>query len=259
MSTTQHAFAEAQYAPRANDYVTSINHSTGADLEQVAALVAGHAASGKATARVLDLGCGGGHLSYAAAPHAAEVVACDITADMLAAVTATAAARGLGNISVQQAPAEHLPFGDGSFDIVLCRFSTHHWQDMEAGLRQARRVLKPTGFAVFIDVISPANPTLDTHLQTVELLRDPSHVRDYTLAEWAGALARSGFATVSLTPRRLDMDFPVWTARTRTPPLNADAVRAVQTVAPPVVQQHFAVTDNGSFTIDTMTMVVLPV
>ena len=62
---------------------------------------------------------------------------------MLDAVAATAAERGLTNITVRQAAAEHLPFADAHFDIVLCRFTTHHWQDMEAGLREARRVLKP--------------------------------------------------------------------------------------------------------------------
>ena len=78
MSIAMNAFTAAQYAPRAQDYVTSINHSTGDDLAQMEAEL-----HGQGEARVLDLGCGGGHVSYRAAPHVAEVVACDITKSML--------------------------------------------------------------------------------------------------------------------------------------------------------------------------------
>ncbi len=249
-SPSQTDFAAIHYAARAEDYVTSLVHRSGDDLDQMEALVRGWAPG-----RVLDLGCGGGHVSYRAAAHAGAVVASDVTASMLEAVTRTAAERGLANITTQQAAAEHLPFADASFDAVLCRFTTHHWQAMEAGLREARRVLKPGGRFVFIDVIAPADPALDTHLQVVELLRDTSHVRDYTVAEWVGALSRSGFAVEGITARKLRMEFPVWIARTRTPATHADVIRAVQEAAPPSVRTHFAVGPDGSFDLDTATFV----
>jgi SAM-dependent methyltransferase len=251
MSSSQHAYVAGQYAPRAQDYVTSLVHSSGDDLDQLEAGL-----RGCETASVLDLGCGGGHVSYRAAPHVAEVVACDVTQAMLDAVARTAAERGLRNIATQQAAAEHLPFPDARFDIVLCRFSTHHWHDMEAGLREARRVLKPAGRGVFIDVIAPADRVLDTHLQAVELLRDVSHVRDYAMAEWVGGLTRSGFALEGVTAHRLRMDYPVWIARTRTPPEHAAAIRSLQQGAPESVSVHFAIDADGSFDIDVATMLV---
>jgi SAM-dependent methyltransferase len=250
-ATTQQDFAAAQYGARAQDYVTSAVHSSGADLDQIEA-----ALRGRNEARVLDLGCGGGHVSYRAAPHVAAVVACDVTESMLKAVAATAAERGLGNISVRQAAAEKLPFSDAEFDVVLCRFTTHHWQNMEAGLRQARRVLKPGAPAIFIDVVAPADPVLDTHLQVVELLRDASHVRNYSMAEWVAALSRSGFVVEGVTQRALRMEFPVWTARTRTSPQRAAAIRDVQAEAPDVVKTHFAIGADGSFDLETATFVV---
>lgn len=248
---SQQEFVAGRYAPRAQSYVTSAVHAAGADLDQIE-----QALHGMTTARVLDLGCGGGHVSYRAAPHVAEVTACDVTQAMLDAVTATSAQKGLTNIVVRRAAAEALPFADASFDVALCRFSTHHWQNMEAGLRESRRVLKPGGLAIFVDIVAPADPQFDMHLQAVELLRDASHVRDYSLAEWAAALARSGFALQGLTMRTLRMEFATWIARTQTPALRAEAIRSLQTEAPSSLRAHFAVGGDGSFDIESATFVV---
>ena len=250
MSTSQHAFAAEHYGSRAADYVASVVHATGDDLDQIEAEL-----TGRGAARALDLGCGGGHVSYRAAPHVGEVVACDVTPGMLDAVARTAAERGLSNITVQQAPAEDLPFPDASFDVVLCRFTAHHWQDMEAGLREARRVLTQDGLAVFIDTIAPADRALDSHLQAVELLRDASHVRNYTVAELVTALARAGFGIDRLTMRRLRMEFPVWIARTRASALHAETIRSLQTGAPAIVRDRFAIGPDGSFDLESATIV----
>jgi ubiquinone/menaquinone biosynthesis C-methylase UbiE len=251
MPTSQQEFAAGQYAPRAQDYVTSEVHSSGEDLDLIEAVLRGHG-----SARALDLGCGGGHVSYRAAPHVGHVVACDVTPRMLEVVAATAAERGLANISVQQAAAESLPFPDASFDVVLSRFTTHHWQHMEAGLRQARRVLKAGGRGVFIDTVAPADRVLDSHLQAIELLRDASHVRNYSVAEWFAALIRSGFAIEGITERRMRMEFASWTARTRTPADHATAIRSLQARAPALVREHFAVAADGSFDLEAATFVV---
>jgi ubiquinone/menaquinone biosynthesis C-methylase UbiE len=253
VNTTQQDFVAEHYRSRAKDYVDSVNHSTGDDLDQIEAVL-----QGCSSARVLDLGCGGGHVSYRAAPHVAHVVAYDLTASMLEIVTQTAAERGLSNITVKQGAAEQLPFKDAEFDVVLCRFTVHHWRNMDAGLREARRVLAPNGRAVFIDVIAPADPILDTHLQAVELLRDPSHVRDYTLAEWIAALSRSGLDVAGITTRKLPLQFPVWIARTRASGEHASVIRSLQNGSPEVVRSHFAIAADGSFDLDTATISTQP-
>lgn len=252
MATPAHSFVTEHYTPRAQNYVTSLNHSTGEDLDQIELFL-----HGCASADLLDLGCGGGHVSYRAAPHVRSVVACDVTPSMLEAVAHTAQERGLSNITVTEAAAEALPFADAAFSIVLCRFSAHHWPGFEAGLREARRVLKPRGKAIFIDVIAPADPVLDTHLQTFELLRDPSHVRNYTLAEWTAALARAGFSLTGITPRKLPLDFPVWIARSHTSTQHADAIRSLQIASPAAVHTHFRIAPDGSFDLDTATFQLL--
>src|SRR5690606_4010542 len=127
-----------------------------------------------------DLGCGGGHVSLRVAPHVAKVSAIDLSAEMLAAVERVAAERKLANVTTRRCAAEALPFADASFDVVLSRFSAHHWSDLDAGLREARRVLRRGGLAMLVDSISPGSPLLDTHLQAMEVLRDPTHVRNYS-------------------------------------------------------------------------------
>jgi SAM-dependent methyltransferase len=249
VNTSQHEFVASHYAPRAAAYVNSVVHSTGADLDQIEAFV-----RGSADARTLDLGCGGGHVSYRAAPHVREVVACDLTPDMLAQVKRTAAEQGLGNIFTRQAAAETLPFEIGGFDLVLCRYSAHHWHNFEAGLREARRVLKNDGRAIFADGISPAHPLLDTHLQAIELLRDPSHVRNYNAAEWMASLARAGFSSIRIAPRRVRLEFMVWTQRTNTPEVYANAIRSLQAQASAPVREHFAIGQDGGFELDTLTI-----
>ncbi|MBV8911995.1 MAG: class I SAM-dependent methyltransferase [Acetobacteraceae bacterium] len=244
-------FVAHEYGPRAQDYLTSAVHSGGADLDQIEAELQGHR-----NARVLDLGCGGGHVSFRAAPLVREVVACDITPSMLEAVVSEANRRGLANVTVERCAAEDLPFPDDCFDFVLCRFTTHHWPSLDAGVRQARRVLKKKGRAIFVDSVSPQDATLDTHLQVIELLRDPSHVRNYTLAEWVAALSRSGFAISGVVRRMLRMEFGTWTARTRTAPARVEAIRLVQESAPPIVREHFAVSEDGSFDLEAATFVV---
>jgi SAM-dependent methyltransferase len=253
MSDSQHSFVADHYAPRASAYVASAVHSGGPDLDRIAALL-----QARRVGRVLDLGCGGGHVSYCAAPHVAEVVACDLTPDMVAEVARTAASRGLGNITVEQAPAERLPFADASFDAVLCRFTLHHWHDVPAGLREARRVVKPDGFGVFVDVVSPAHPLLDTHLQTVELLRDASHVRNRTAPELLDALAGAGWTATAITPRRMRMDFDSWTARTRTPDVCRAALLHLQAQASAPVRRYFDIGSDGSFDLDALLVEVAP-
>lgn len=105
---------------------------------------------------------------------------------------------------------------------------------------------------MFADVFAPAMAAADTHLQAIELLRDPSHVRDYNEAEWRAMLVDAGFAITAITTGRLRMDFTDWTARMRTPPDRAAAIRTLQGLASSEVASHFAIETDGSFTLDTI-------
>jgi hypothetical protein len=113
-------------------------------------------------------------------------------------------------------------------------------------------VLKPGGTALFADVVAPPSPLLDTVLQAIEILRDTSHVRDYSVAEWTGHLEAARLAPRRVTPARLRLDFGSWIARMRTPPEMVAAIRALQASLAAPARAHFAVEADGSFTIDTV-------
>lgn len=247
MSLTHEALVAAQFGPRARAYVESADHAKGADLERLAAIVAARPGG-----RILDLGCGGGHVSFTVAPHAAAVVAYDLSADMLAAVRGVAAERGIAGIETRQGTAEALPFDDASFDIVATRFSAHHWSDVAVALAGMRRVLKPGGLAIVMDTVSPGIPEHDGFLHVAEVLRDPSHVCNYTPEQWSEALRVAGLRPAAPLLSRLRLDFAAWTARIGTPDVQSRAIRGLQKLMPAEVATHFAVELDGSFTIDTM-------
>ena len=129
-----------QFGPRAEAYVASAVHARGEDLEDFERLVGARSEARGArprlrrrTPRVL------------LARRTRSVVAYDLSAAMLEAVAAEAGRRGLANLETRQGSVEALPWPDGAFDIVASRYSAHHWRDVGAGLREARRALKPGG------------------------------------------------------------------------------------------------------------------
>jgi ubiquinone/menaquinone biosynthesis C-methylase UbiE len=170
----QHALAVQQFGSTAARYLASPVHSSGADLDRLAGL-----ARESRFSSALDLGCGAGHASYALARGGVRrVVAYDLSTQMLEVAAAEARARGHGQIEICAGSAERLPFPDMSFDLVVTRYSAHHWMDAWGAVREAARILSPGGTLVVIDVLAPENALMDTVLQTVEILRDLArHVR----------------------------------------------------------------------------------
>ncbi len=193
-------------------------------------------------------------MSFHVAPLVAEVVAYDLSQQMLDVVGAAAIERGLNNIVTERGAAERLPFADASFDFVFSRYSAHHWSDLGLALREVRRVLKPGGVAAFVDVMSPGSPLLDTYLQSVEVLRDTSHVRDYSAGEWLQQVSEAGLCTRSHTRQRLRLEYTSWVERMRTPEPMRAAIRQLQQAMGDEVRQHYQIEADGSFSTDVIVL-----
>lgn len=224
-----------QFGAVAAAYATSAVHASGPDLT---ALVAAAALTG--TERVLDLGCGAGHTALALAPTAAEVVGVDLTPEMLATAAALAAERGAANISFRDADVARLPFADQCFDLVTSRYSAHHYAEPERALVEAARVLRPGGRFLLVDTIAPETPALDTFYNAVELLRDSSHVRNWSVSEWSAMLIAAGFASVDvLFEMKIDLDGDTWVKRMQTAPDNIAAIKTLFRCASPAAVDLF--------------------
>ena len=244
----QQAVVDRQFGSTASAYLTSAVHAQGADLKAIQEIA--QRLHGAALPQVLDLGCGAGHVSFALSPYAAAITAYDLSQQMLAVVDAAAQDKGFSNIGTRQGMAERLPFDDGAFDLVVTRFSAHHWQDVPAALKEVRRVLRTGGIAVVCDIIAPEAPLHDTTLQAVELLRDASHVRDYRVSEWLAMLAAAGLRAEQKSGWKLVMQFDDWVARMRTPTERIVAIRSLFDSAPDETSAYFAVQPDYSFSID---------
>ncbi|MGB6309440.1 MAG: methyltransferase domain-containing protein [Steroidobacteraceae bacterium] len=237
-----------QFDSRAQAYLTSGVHAAGPDLARAKDLVRQLVPE---TGHALDVGCGAGHLSFALAAGLARVVALDPSPNMLATVEKAAAARGLNHIETRQAGAECLPFADRSFSLACTRYSAHHWTRLEFALLEMRRVLQPGGRLLIIDVLGHEEALIDTHLQSVELLRDPSHVRNRSASEWRALLGAAGFVDVELTQWPLRLEFAPWTERMRTPADRVSMIRLLQIDAPREVQEALTIEPDGSFAVTT--------
>ncbi|MGE0257538.1 MAG: class I SAM-dependent methyltransferase [Alphaproteobacteria bacterium] len=149
--------------------------------------------------RVLDIACGGGLVARAFAPHVCEVTGVDVTPAMLDVARRAAAQAGLVNTAWEQHDVAMLPYRDGSFTIVVTRYSFHHLLDPAAVLREMVRVCAPGGRIVVVDGVASEDPVKAAGFNRYHKLRDPSHVRSLTLSELTGLFVAAGLGEPQVT------------------------------------------------------------
>jgi ubiquinone/menaquinone biosynthesis C-methylase UbiE len=232
---------QARFGATAQSYVQSTTHASGDDLARMVAL------SGVTPqSRVLDIATGGGHTALAFAPHAAQVVASDMTEPMLKAAEAFIRGKGALNVEFVQADAEALPFGDAAFEIVTCRIAPHHFGDVKQFVREVARVLKPGGRFVLVDTLAPAAPESDAFFNGVEVLRDPTHVRDYTEAEWRSFVGAAGLIVTATEVHLKKHNFADWVARSQmSAETTALLTERFRTASPAITEQFQIVVEAG--------------
>jgi SAM-dependent methyltransferase len=188
------------WGERAELYRTSKAHSEGADLDLVVDW-----AEGCETA--IDVATGGGHVARRLRGAGLQVVSCDPSPGMKPDVICF---------------AEELPFADGSFDLAVTRVAAHHFADVGAAVREMARVARRR-------VVAVDNLFLGAEADEAERIRDPSHVRNYSEAEW-----RAFFDAAGLTVDEVRVfDFPIalepWLERTACTGADAARVRELLT------------------------------
>src|SRR5260370_31080530 len=107
------------------------------------------------------------------------------------------AERGLSNVSFQLADVEaRLPFSDGEFDVVVCRFAIHHFEHPRIVTAEMSRLCRVGGTVAVEDLIASEHPDRAEYHNRFERLRDSSHTRALALSEMALMLAAAGLELV---------------------------------------------------------------
>jgi SAM-dependent methyltransferase len=153
------------WSDRAELYRTSAIHSAGDDLDL---LVEWCEPAEGVTA--LDVATGGGHVARRLREAGASVVTVDPAPGMQADTTAS---------------AEELPFAAGSFDVVACRLAAHHFADVGRAIREFARVAAAR-------VVVCDNTFVSDASEEADVVRDPSHVRNYSVDKWHELFAAAG-------------------------------------------------------------------
>jgi ubiquinone/menaquinone biosynthesis C-methylase UbiE len=206
---------QAQYARHARRYAESGLHRRGDSLETVRALAAATPAD-----LALDIGTGTGFTAFALAGDGARVLAVDLTPEMLAEGRRLAAEMELeAKLNWLLTAAERLPFPDGAFPIITCRYASHHFHDLPRALAELARVARPGGRVVLCDVVAPEAPQLVQLMNRLERLRDPTHVWDYPVSQWRQDLMpAAGLEVAEVIPGTNPQLFSEWVHRSGTPP-----------------------------------------
>jgi SAM-dependent methyltransferase len=120
---------------------------------------------------VLDVGCGAGMDSLVAAQMVGatgSVTGIDMTPEMVAKARGSIAEMGLGNVKIVEGSAEHLPFEDASFDVVISNGVIDLVPDKDAVFSEITRVLRPGGRIQLADV-TIQNPVSEESKRDIDL------------------------------------------------------------------------------------------
>jgi len=186
------------WSERAELYRQSKPHSQGADLDLVLEW-----SDGCATA--IDVATGGGHVARRLREAGLEVVSCDPAPGMQPDVICF---------------AEELPFADASFDLAVTRVAAHHFSDVVVAVRELARVAARR-------VIVVDNLYMGEAAEEADRVRDPSHVRNYTEAQWRRFLSEAGLEVEEVRVFDFPIEFEPWLERSECTGEAADRVRAL--------------------------------
>jgi len=186
-----------RWSTHAEAYRESEAHRSGADLDLLVEWAKGRTA--------LDVATGGGHVARRLREAGFDVVTVDPAPGMQADVVSH---------------AEHLPFADGSFDVVVTRIAPHHFADVGAAVQEMARV--SGGLVLVVD-----NLYRGDRVEEAERLRDPTHVRNYGEDEWRELFAQAGLEVEAVELIDTDIDVEAWLARAGCEGDEAERVRAL--------------------------------
>ena len=137
-----------------------------------------------------DLGCGTGQMTAALAPYVGHVIAVDASSAMLQA--AKKRLQGFDNIELRRGDLEALPIDDAKLDAATVALVLHHLPEPQRALADVRRVLKPRGRLLIVDMLPHDRESYRQQMGHAWLGFSEEHVRRI--------LDESGFGDVRIVP-----------------------------------------------------------
>ncbi|MGI3184870.1 class I SAM-dependent methyltransferase [Nioella aestuarii] len=170
----------------------------------------------KAGDRVLEIGCGTGSTAIALAPSVAELVATDVSAEMIEIGREKTWDAGLQNLSFVQAAADRGELPEGPFDAVLAFNALHLLDDLDAGLAEIHSLLAPGGLMISKTVclggpLSPFRPLI----ATMQLFNKAPHVLYLTADALRIRIEAAGFEITDTQDFNNSAKRPYFVARKR--------------------------------------------
>ncbi len=156
------------------------------------------------TDRVLDVACGSGIISCEFAKIVSHVTGIDLTPAMIDQAKLLQQEKKLNNITWKIGDVIKLPFENDVFSLVVTRYSLHHMIEPQKVLAEMKRVCKPGGRVLVIDV-TPENDKV-VEYNNVEKLRDPSHVKALTISELENLMKMVNLSDLKFEYHNLEMD-----------------------------------------------------
>jgi SAM-dependent methyltransferase len=191
------------WSARAEAYRNAPEQREGADLDLIVEWAAG-------AKTALDVATGGGHVARRLREAGLEVVSSDPAPGMRPDVICR---------------AEDLPFADDAFDVVVTRIAPHHFDDVAAAVAEMARVSRDL-------VLVEDTLYVSEDVEEAERLRDPTHVRSYSEAEWRGMLDAAGLDVEAGAQIEKRHPLEQWLDRSDTPA--ADRPRVKELLAPQI-------------------------
>jgi len=200
-----------QFDRQAKFYSNSSTFSSGLSLKLLSNLLLG-----KEFSQGLDIGTGSGFTAFELSNNCDSVEAIDISSGMLEEAEKIKQKRNIDNVNFKIGFAENLEYADSSFDIITCRTAAHHFEDLSKALDEINRVLKDKGSVYVIDTITSDQKSLNDWHQKIEIMRDQSHVKNYSLLEWKKYFLNSNLNLIEIFQTRVNMNLEDWMERSGT-------------------------------------------
>jgi len=202
--------------------------STAAPIRDEAALDLIVGASGAGPGDdVLDVACGPGLVACAFARKSRRVTGIDLTPAMLERAREVAREQGIENVEWRNGDVLPLPFPDASFSIVVSRFAFHHFETPLAVLKEMRRVCRPGGRVVLVDLHASPDPAKARAFHEMEVLRDPSHARALPLDELRGLFRDAGLLAPAETFYDMRLELEGYLERAFPAPGDEEKIRRI--------------------------------